>query len=464
MSAVGTPENPLRVAVIGSGPSGFYAAEHLFKTLGAGVRVDMIERLPTPYGLVRGGVAPDHPKIKSVTKVYEKTALRPEFGFYGNVEFGKDVTLEDLKRHYHAVIFAVGAQTDKSLGIPGEALAGSHAATEFVAWYNGHPDYRDRTFDLSAKRAIVVGVGNVAMDVARILARTCGELTSSDIADYALDALDASQVQEIIVLGRRGPAQAAFTPAELKELGEMADAEVIVAPEDAAVDALSSEWLATANDRDAEKNLALLKAYSEQPVQGKTRRIIFKFLASPLEIKGDGRVESVVIGRNVLVKREDGSLAAKASGVTEEIPAGLIFRSVGYRGVALPGVPFDERGGTIPNREGRVLAAAGGQPVGALYAVGWIKRGPSGIIGTNKPDSVETVERLLEDMRAGALWTPEPVLAGTIKEELKNRGTIVVDFQDWLKLDARETENGAKIGRPRVKFSSVPEMLAVLKG
>lgn len=461
MSELGTPENPLRIAVIGSGPSGFYAAEHLFKTLGAGVRVDMIERLPTPYGLVRGGVAPDHPKIKSVTKVYEKTAARPEFAFYGNVEFGKDLTLDDLKRCYHGVIFAVGAQTDKALGIPGEELPGSHAATEFVAWYNGHPDYRERSFDLSVERAVVVGVGNVAMDVARILARTCAELTGTDIASYALDALDLSKVREIVVLGRRGPAQAAFTPAELKELGEMTDAEVIVAPEDAAIDPLSAEWLATANDRDAEKNLALLKTYSEQPVQGKPRRIVFKFLASPLEIKGDGRVQSVVIGRNTLVKRDDGSLAAKATGQTEEIPAGLIFRSVGYRGVALPGVPFDERAGTFPNREGRVLDAPGGQPVGALYAVGWIKRGPSGIIGTNKPDSIETVERLLEDMRAGALWSPE---SASIKEELAKRGTFVVDFHDWLTLDAREIENGAKAGRPRVKFTTIPDMLAVLKG
>jgi ferredoxin--NADP+ reductase len=462
--SLGMPENPLRVAIVGSGPSGFYAAEHLFRALGEGVRVDMIERLPTPYGLVRGGVAPDHPKIKSVTKVYDKIAQREGFAFFGNVEYGTDVTLDDLKQHYNAVIFATGAQTDRSLGIPGEDLPGSHAATEFVAWYNGHPDYRDRTFDLSAERAIVVGVGNVAMDVARILARTCDELTSTDITDYALDALDSSHVREIIVLGRRGPAQAAFTPAELKELGELTDAEVIVAPEDAALDPLSAEALAENKDRDAEKNLALLKAYSEQPRQGKPRRIVFKFLASPLEIKGDGRVQSVVIGRNILVKRDDGSLAAKPTGATEEIPAGLVFRSVGYRGVALRDVPFDERGGVIPNREGRVVAVPSGEAVVGLYAVGWIKRGPSGVIGTNKPDAVETVERLLTDMRANAVWLFEAASdVPDLRETLRQRGTKVVDFQNWQQLDLQETENGAKIGRPRVKFTRVADMLAVLR-
>jgi ferredoxin/flavodoxin---NADP+ reductase len=463
--SIGTPENPLRVAIVGSGPSGFYAAEHLFKALGAGVRVDMIERLPTPYGLVRGGVAPDHQKIKSVTKVYDRIAQREGFRFFGNVEYGTDATLDELKRHYNAVIFATGAQTDRSLGIPGEDLPGSYAATEFVAWYNGHPDYRDRQFDLSAERAVVVGVGNVAIDVARILARTCDELTSTDIADYALQALDASRVREVVVLGRRGPAQAAFTPAELKELGEMAEAEVIISPEDAALDPLSAEALAAAKDRDAEKNLALLKTYSEQPPQGKPRRIVFKFLASPLEIRGDGRVESVVIGRNVLVKRDDGSLAAKPTGETEEIPAGLIFRSVGYRGVALPDVPFDERAGVIPNREGRVVTVPHGEAVVGLYAVGWIKRGPSGVIGTNKPDSVETVERLLTDMRANAVWLHEVPAEDVpdLNETLRAHGTQVVDFKHWQQLDLHETENGAKIGRPRVKLTRIDEMLAVLK-
>lgn len=463
MSLLGTPEDPLRVAIIGSGPSGFYAAEHLFKALGEGVRIDMIERLPTPFGLVRGGVAPDHPKIKSVTKVYERIAQRPGFQFFGNVEYGTNLTLEDLKQHYHAVIFATGAQTDRSLGIPGEDLPGSHAATEFVAWYNGHPDYCESHFDLNTPRAVVVGVGNVAMDVARILARTCEELSTTDIADYALDALDASQVREIVVLGRRGPAQAAFTPAELKEMGEMADADVIVAPEDAALDALSAEALSLTKDRDAEKNLALLKTYSEQPPRGKSRRIIFKFLASPLEIKGEGRVQSVVIGRNVLVKRDDGSLAAKPTGETEEIPCGLVFRSVGYRGVALPEVPFDERRAVIPNREGRVISVPDGEPVVGLYAVGWIKRGPSGIIGTNKPDAVETVDRLLVDARAGAVWMPG--IDGAIpdlRQTLRARGVQVVDFSHWQRLDAYEMQNGQRIGRPRVKLTQVAQMLALL--
>lgn len=459
MSAVGTPENPLRVAVIGSGPSGFYAAEHLFRSLGDGVRVDMIERLPSPYGLVRGGVAPDHPKIKSVIKVYEKIAQREGFNFYGNVTFGKDITLADLRRHYHAAIFATGAQTDRSLGIPGEELLGSYAATEFVAWYNGHPDYRDRQFDLTAERAIVVGVGNVAMDVARILARGCDELMPTDITDYALAALDKSNIREIIIMGRRGPAQAAFTSPELKELGELAEADVIVAPEDATLDPLSEAWLQQTADRDTTKNIALLQGYSATPPKGKRRRIVLRFLASPVEIKGDGRVESVVVAHNELYQREDGSLAARPTGVTEEIPCGLIFRSVGYRGVPLPDMPFDERKGTIPNSEGRILSAAGGEPLTGLYVTGWIKRGPSGIIGTNKPDSVETVERLLADAQSGVLWSPEQAGIGAVLADAQTR---VVSFKDWQRIDLQEIEDGQKVGRPRAKLTRIEDMLAVL--
>ncbi len=455
MSIFASPDQPLRVAIVGSGPSGFYAAEHLLKQTEMAVTVDMYERLPTPYGLVRGGVAPDHPKIKSVTKVYEKTAARPNFRFFGNVEIGRDLSVDELRRHYHAVIFAVGAQTDRALGIAGEELPGSHAATEFVAWYNGHPDYKTRHFDLSAQRAVVIGVGNVAMDVARILSRTCAELVPTDIADYALEALDRSAVREVVIIGRRGPAQAAFTPAELGEFGELAEADVIVSPEDAALDPLSEAWLKTSADRDAQKNVALLAEYARRAPSGKPRRVVFRFLASPVEILGTDRVEGIRIVKNVLTPKPDGSLAAQATDQTEVIPCGLVFRSVGYKGVPLEGVPFDAKAGVIPHQSGRVTGATG------LYAVGWIKRGPSGIIGTNKPDSVETVETLLADARSGLLPAPTGD-AAALPDQLAARGVTLVTFDDWLKLDALEQENGARHGRPRLKFTDVPQMLAAL--
>ncbi|MBK9124200.1 MAG: FAD-dependent oxidoreductase [Chloroflexi bacterium] len=460
MSPLGTPENPLVVAVVGSGPSGFYAAEHLFKQLGSGVRVVMIERLPTPFGLVRGGVAPDHQKIKSVTKVYDKIAQREGFSFLGNVEFGTTLPLDMLRQFAHAVIFATGAQTDRSLGIEGEDLPGSYAATDFVAWYNGHPDYRHLSFDLTAERAIVVGIGNVAMDVARILGRTCAELSQTDIADYALDALDQSRVKEIIVIGRRGPAQAAFTPPELKELSEMPDTDLIIAPEDAVLDPLSEAWLKTSGDRDAAKNVALLQEYSQRAPQGKSRRIVMRFLTSPLAIHGGGKVEAVTLGRNQLVERDHGYLSAEPTGETEIVSAGLVFRSVGYRGVALPGVPFDAKRGVIPNSAGRVLNAPGGEPVPGLYAVGWIKRGPSGIIGTNKPDSIATVDSLLADLQTGALG--ETPAGGDLESVLRAAGVRVVSYGDWQRLDTLETHAGERLGRPRVKLTDVAQMLAAL--
>lgn len=456
MSDLGTPERPLRVAIVGSGPSGFYAAEHLLKQADLTVEVDMFERLPTPFGLVRGGVAPDHDKIKSVTKVYEKTAARPNFRFYGNITLGQDLSMEDLRAHYHAVILAVGAQTDRALGIPGEDLPGSHAATEFVGWYNGHPDYKNHRFDLSAERAVVVGVGNVAMDVARILAKTCGELVSTDIADYALDALDKSNVREIILLGRRGAAQAAFTPAELKEFGELADADVIVSSEDAALDPLSAEWLRDAHDRDAEKNLALLGEYANRSPSGKPRRLIFRFLTSPVEIVGKERVEGIRVVKNVLHRKPDGSLAAQATDQTELIRCGLVFRSVGYKGVPLEGVPFDTKSGTIPHQAGRV------DGLGGVYAVGWIKRGPSGVIGTNKPDSIETVDTLLGDFRAGLLENSVASRAA-METVLSERGKQFVTFGDWQRLDRLEQANGEKLGRPRLKFTDIPSMIEALR-
>ncbi len=459
---IGTPENPLRVAIIGSGPSGFYAADRLQKEKNLALEIDMFERLPTPYGLVRGGVAPDHPKIKSVEKVYEKIASQPSFRFFGHVNFGIDITHDELKQHYHAIIYAVGAQSDRVLNIPGETLPGSHAATEFVGWYNGHPDYRHLEFDLSQEQAAVIGVGNVAMDVARILSRTVDELRSTDIADYALEALSHSRVKEIYVLGRRGPVQAAFTNPEIKEMGELQDADVVIDPAEVAIDTYSQEYLDQSSDRTAINNVEILRRYSQQPLQGKSRRVIFRFLVSPVEILGTERVEGLKIVHNELTRRSDGSISARTTDRTEILPMGLVFRSVGYRGVGLSGVPFDDVSATIPNAHGRVLDTPGGMQVIGEYAVGWIKRGPTGIIGTNKPDAVETVEKLLEDLQQDRLNPVAQPSREAVDALLKSRQVRVVTFEDWQQLNQLEIQRGAECGRPRLKFTEIEMMLNAL--
>ncbi len=454
----------IRVAIIGSGPSGFYAADHLLKQTEPLIYVDMYERLPTPFGLVRGGVAPDHEKIKSVTKLYTRIAGHERLNFFGNVEFGRDICLADLRQHYHGIIYAVGAQTDKKLGIPGEDLPNSYAATEFVGWYNGHPDYRDYNFDLRGiKRVAVIGVGNVAMDVARILARTPAELYETDIADYALEALRASDVEEIVVLGRRGPAQAAFTNPEIKELGELADADIVVDCEDASLDPLSSAQLKKNRDRAAIRNVKILQAYVERGLLGKSRRIIMRFLASPVEIIGRRRVEAMKIVKNELYLDERGSLRPRATDECEVLPLDMVFRSVGYRGVALPDLPFYDRWGIIPNDSGRVLIQHGGKKtLTGNYVVGWIKRGPSGIIGTNKPDAVESVKCFLEDLRAGQVLQPRDTRAQSILRLVQARQPAFVSFAEWQILDEIELQRGAECGRSRVKFTTVEDMLAAL--
>ncbi len=459
----GTPERPLRVAVIGSGPSGFYAVERLQKE-GPAVEIDMFDRLPTPYGLVRGGVAPDHPKIKSVTRVYDKLAAHESFRFLGHVCIGKDVSHEELLHHYDAVVYAVGAQTDRPLGIPGERLAGSHAATEFVGWYNGHPDFCECSFDLTQEAAAVVGVGNVAMDVCRILASTPEELEKTDLAHHALEALRESRVRTVYVLGRRGPVQAAFTNPELKELGELPEADVIVEPRDLELDPISAAELAASDEKTTERNMATLRAFAAKAPEGRPRRLVLRFLASPVELIGSERIEAMRIVRNRLVDDGRGGAKAEATSETETLPVGLVFRSVGYRGVAVPGVPFDERVGIIPNREGRVLSGPDGAVVPGTYVVGWIKRGPSGVIGTNKPDAYESVDRLLEDLRQGRL--PEPADPGRdgLDSRLAARGATVISFSDWQRIDALEIANGKAHGRPRLKFTRIREMLTALAG
>ncbi len=464
MSDPSSLPDPLRVAVVGSGPSGFYVVQALLQAK-VPVRVDVFDRLPSPYGLVRYGVAPDHQKMKTVTKVYSRLAKDPSVRFFGNVEFGKDLTIEDLRRHYHMAAFCTGAQTDRRLGIPGEDLEGSHPATEFVAWYNGHPEFRHLTFDLSCERAAVVGVGNVAIDVARMLCRTPEELEKTDVADHALEALRASRVREVVLLGRRGPAQAAFTNSEIEELGELEGADVVGIPEEMEIDAVTREDLAAHPDRQTDLKLELLRAYAEKPPMGKPRRLTLRFLVSPVEILGDerGRVRGLVLARNALTKGSDGQVKARATDRRETLDVGLVFRSVGYRGVALPGLPFREDWGTVPNAEGRVLDAPDGKPVVGCYVAGWIKRGPSGVIGTNKPCSLETVNRMLDDARAGVAWRPSDPDPEAIVRHLGAKKVRSITFGEWEHLDALEIARGEPLGRPRVKFRDVDSMLDALR-
>jgi ferredoxin--NADP+ reductase len=429
----------LRVAVVGSGPAGFYAAGALLSA-DPPAEVDMIERLPTPWGLVRLGVAPDHPKLKSVSRAFERIAEQPGFRFLGNVELGRDIHHADLVRLYDAVIYAVGAQTDRRLGIPGEDLPGSWAATELVAWYNGHPDYQQLEFDLSVERAVVIGNGNVALDVARMLALTHDELAPTDATDASITAIEGSPLREIVVVGRRGPAQAAFTTPELQEMGELAGADVVVDPAD--LDG------AEPKSTNAERNLAVLQTFAAREPEGKPRCVVFRFFRSPVAILGEDRVEGIELVRNEL----DANERAVATEERETLPCGLVFRSVGYHGVELPGVVFDAASGTIPNEGGRV------EP--GVYCAGWIKRGPTGVIGTNKKDATETVGLLLEDAAAGRLEPKPEASAAAVDALLAERGVRVVEYAGWTAIDETERAAGEKVGRPRVKLASWDELLA----
>jgi ferredoxin/flavodoxin---NADP+ reductase len=439
----------LEVAVVGSGPAGFYTADALLKAEDPQVAVDVIDRLPTPWGLVRLGVAPDHENIKAVSRAFEKTAARPRFRFFGNVEVGSTVSHAELLAIYDAVVYTVGAQTDRRLGIPGEDLRGSWPATAFVAWYNGHPDFQGLDFDLDCERVVVIGNGNVAIDCARMLALTAEELAPTDTVDEAAEAIAASPVREILMLGRRGPVQAAFTPPELKELGELAGAEPVVDEADLELDAASKAELEADRER-AHRNFDLLQEYAAREPEAKPRKIILRFLVSPVAILGEQRVEAVEIVRNELVV-EGGRIVARPTGETETIPCGLVLRSVGYQGVALPGVPFDERRGVIPNSGGRVDGAE------RTYAAGWIKRGPSGVIGTNKKDATETVELLLADARDGKLARVDSTQR--LESLLEGKGAAYVEYAGWQAIDAAERAAGEPRGRPRVKLTEWQALL-----
>jgi ferredoxin--NADP+ reductase len=436
-----------RAAIIGAGPSGFYAADQM---LSAGFFVDHYDALPTPYGLVRAGVAPDHPKIKSVTRMYDKTAAREGFRFFGGVELGSNIQRTELLERYHVVVYAIGTATDNRLGVEGEDRPGSVAATEFVAWYNGHPDFADHHFDLACDRAVVIGNGNVAIDVARMLVLDPDELTPTDTADHAIEGFAGAGVREVVILGRRGPAQASFTNPELRELGELKRADVIVDPAD--LEGVLPDGLSPTQQR----NIEILREYATREPAGKSHRIRLRFFQSPVALEGgddEGHVEGLRVVRNELV---DGR--AIPTGDEEVIPCGLVVRSIGYRGRPLPGVPFDEQRGIIRNDGGRVTDADG-EPLPGEYVVGWIKRGPSGVIGTNKKDAADTTTKVVEDAEAGRLNAP--VDDGDAEDWLRTRVPSMVTWNGWKAIDAHETTAGEPQGRPRVKLVRVPEMLAV---
>jgi len=454
LPAEATSSKPLRVAVVGAGPAGFYATEALLKAR-EDVSVDLFDRLPTPYGLVRFGVAPDHQKIKSVTRLYERALNDSRTRLFGNVELGRDVTHDDLQRHYHAVLYAVGSANDRRLGLPGEDLAGSHSATEFVAWYNGHPDYCDATFPLDATDVVVIGMGNVAIDVTRILAKGHQELAVTDMADHALEELKGSAALRITMIGRRGPAEAKFTTKELRELGELLNADIEVAAEE--LELTPESAAAAAADATTAKNVEVLNAFAQQQPSGKPRTVALRFLLSPVELLGSDRVTAVKVERNELVATDDGYIRAVGSGEFETIPAQLVFRSVGYRGSALGGLPFDERRGVIPNVDGRVVGdgvvGEQGQPLAGTYVAGWIKRGPSGVIGTNKADAMQSATALLEDFDAGRLAKSDrsALELPAIDELLASRGARPLNAEAWFALDQEELAAGVAQGRPRVK-------------
>ncbi|MEV4126483.1 FAD-dependent oxidoreductase [Nocardia sp. NPDC049707] len=461
-----TPARPpkelgtLRVAIVGAGPAACYAADELLRR--CDVEIEMFDRLPTPWGLVRAGVAPDHPGTKTVSGLFESAFRRETLQYYLNVEVGSHITHEELLAHHHAVIYAVGASSDRRLGVPGEDLPGSHSATEFVAWYNGHPDYADREFDLSGERAVIVGNGNVALDVARVLTVDPDELAKTDIADHALDALRGSNIREVVVLGRRGPLQAAYTSPEFLALTHLKGVDIIVEEADLALDPGSQALL---DDPEVEPSLELKYTLAEEYAAGRrdpaNKRIVFRYLVSPTALHGADHVESVEFAHNELVS-ENGQLVARTTDRTETLDAGLVLRSIGYKGEPIKGLPFDERRAVIPNEHGRVIGADG-IPLPGVYVSGWIKRGPRGVIGTNRTDSEETVEQLIADFTTGKLGVPQADRAA-LKALLEQRQADLVDRAGWKAIDTAEKSAGKASGRPRVKFTTRADLLEAARG
>jgi len=456
-------ERPYHVAIVGSGPSGFFAAASLLKAADASddidIAIDMLEMLPTPWGLVRSGVAPDHPKIKSISKQFEKVAEDPRFHFFGNVVVGGHIDSAELAERYDAVIYAVGTQSDRSLNIPGEDLPGSIAAVDFVGWYNAHPHRRDIMPDLSGRRAVAIGNGNVALDVARILVTDPNVLALTDIADHALESLRPRSVEEVVVIGRRGPLQTAFTTSELRELADLEGVDIMVDP--AQLEGITDDD-AAAVGKTTKLNIKVLRDYADREPHPGNRRIVFRFFTSPIEIKGNAKVERIVLGRNELVCNESGRVVAKDTGAREELPAQLVVRAVGYRGVPTPGLPFDDKSGTIPNTDGRVAGSRN------EYVVGWIKRGPTGVIGTNKKDSHDTVDTLIADLVAARNSSGLADFGADHADKLANwlasRQPKLVTAAHWEAIDRFERAAGEPHGRPRVKLPTVDELLRIGHG
>ncbi|MDP1996336.1 MAG: FAD-dependent oxidoreductase [Gallionella sp.] len=448
----------MRVAIIGSGPAGFYAAEALLKRTDTLVHVDIFDRLPTPYGLVRGGVAPDHQNIKAVTRVYEKTAARPTFRFLGNVCLGRDVTVAELRRHYHQIVYAVGNEADRRLGIPGEGILRCTPATVFIGWYNGHPDYRQAKIDLSVSRVAVVGNGNVAIDAARILLRTPAELEKTDIAAHALEALRNSRVREVFILGRRGPEQASFTPPELKEFGEMEDVDTIVAPEELAGCVIPE----AAGNTQQEKNLKILQSFAERQLGAKAKKLHLRFRVSPKKViaNGDGNVAGLVLEKNRLETQPDGTVSARGTGETEILNVGMVLPAIGFAAKRIDGVPYDEKAKIIANEDGRVVDPASRAVVANEYVVGWARTGPQGLIGPHKGASAHVVEHMIAD--GAGLEARELPEREAIDLLLRQRGVQIVSFDDWKRLDEVEVERGERRGAPRDKVVDVEAMLAML--
>ncbi|MFK7739567.1 MAG: FAD-dependent oxidoreductase [Planctomycetota bacterium] len=465
-----------RVAVVGSGPAAFYTAEALFKS-GTPVRVDLFDRLPVPFGLVRGGVAPDHQKIKNVTRVYDKIAANDGFRFFGNVQLGRDLTVEDLEAHYHQIVYAFGCESDNKLGIAGEELGGVYAATDFVGWYNGHPDHRHHQFDLAnSRRVALIGNGNVAMDVARVLLASPDELAKTDIAEHALPTLRASSVTEVILLGRRGPAQAAFSPKEIQEIGDLDDVDVIVRAEDAKLDELSQNWLDEHGARSQHRNVDYVQARAAEGGTGAAKQLNCRFLVSPTELLGDAdRLSGISIDHMQLQADDHGTPRPRSTGNSERLDVDIVFKAIGYRGEPVPGVPYDERKGIVPNVQGRCTESPGGAVRKAHYAAGWCKRGPTGLIGTNSLDAKETVQMMLEDQQQGMLLdpdrSPDSASGGGSESDtnkdihtlLAERSIDFVTWQDWQRLDAWEIAEGKRRDKLRHKLSSVEELMTTIR-
>ena len=459
MNTINEENNLYRIAIIGSGPAGYFAAAHLFKNSDLNIEIDMYDKLPTPFGLVRSGVAPDHQQTKTVTKVYDKIASNPKFRFYGLIEYGNHITLDDLKNHYHQVLFATGAQTDRRMNIPGEDLKRSHTATEFVAWYNGHPEFTDIDFDLSVEKVAIIGMGNVAVDVARILCRSKEELSKTDITDYAFDKLVNSNIKEVYMIGRRGPAQAAFTNPELNELGDLEIADCLILKDESEVDELTAQHLIDNLERSVEKKLEIISEFSNH-IKTKEKSLTIRFLLSPIELLSDDNdnVKAIKLVKNILSKSDDGSLRPKSTDQHEILDVDMVFRSIGYRGIPLPEVPFKESWGIIPNINGRIAAEDENNTLTGLYVSGWIKRGPTGVIGTNKRDSGETVALMIEDINNNNTFQPENPASDKIEALIKERNPEYINYEDWLKIDKEEIKRGEKEGRPRVKFTSIDDI------